>query len=227
MPQATVGSIVADDFRTAAIFGRHGIDFCCRGGRSLAEACAEHGIETAALVDELAAISDLPGAPRFASWSPRLLIDYVIGNHHEYVRRITPTLLAHVRKVARVHGDRHPELREVEGLFETVATELLEHMEKEEQVLFPAIVAIAERGVSADFPSGRISFPIAAMEAEHAAAGENMRRIAALTSGYSAPDDACTTYRVMLRELEEFERDLHAHVHLESNILFPRALGRG
>jgi regulator of cell morphogenesis and NO signaling len=156
-----------------------------------------------------------------------MLVSYIVSNHHAFVRQAMPALLAHTTKVAAVHGDQHPELREIAGLFERAADEMTSHMGKEEQILFPYIVALedaaADAATAPSAPFGTVRNPIRMMEAEHESAGDAMARIRELTSGYAVPPDACTTYRVCFQELEEFERDLHEHVHLENNILFPKA----
>jgi regulator of cell morphogenesis and NO signaling len=225
-PDMTIRDIVAADFRAAAVFQRHGIDFCCRGNRSVDEACRNGSTSAEDVLREVseATASSSAGGPRFDSWDLGMLVSYIVSSHHAFVRRTMPVLLAHTAKVAAVHGDQHPELREVAGLFERVAEEMTPHMGKEEQILFPYIAALAdadETVPSAPFVSVRN--PIRVMEAEHEFAGNAMARIRELTSGYAVPPDACTTYRVCLQELEEFERDLHEHVHLENNILFPKA----
>ena len=228
-PDMTIRDIVAGDFRAAAVFQRHSIDFCCRGSRSVEEACRSGGMSAEDILYEVAeaTASSPAGVPRFNSWDVRLLVGFIVGNHHAFVRRALPTLLAHTKKVAAVHGDHHPELREVATLFERVADEMTSHMGKEEQILFPYMVALAgaaaESAVAPSAPFGTVKNPIRMMEAEHESAGDAMARIRELTSGYAVPADACTTYRVCLQELEEFERDLHEHVHLENNILFPKA----
>jgi regulator of cell morphogenesis and NO signaling len=226
---STIGAIVADDFRAAAVFHRHGIDFCCRGGRSLEAACHEGGIDPSTLLEEIAAAC-APGqaaAPRFASWDAPTLIAYIVGNHHAYVREALPTLVAHTEKLVRVHGERHPELVEVASLVQDVSREMSSHMLKEEHILFPHIQAVAfaaQQGCPPPpSPFGTVDNPIRMMEAEHESAGDAMARIRELTGGYQVPDDGCTTYRVCMRELEAFEQDLHSHVHLENNILFPKA----
>ena len=226
--ETTVGAIVAEDFRTAAVFHEFGIDFCCGGRRTLAEACRERSLEPEAVLSALARSCSVPGiAPRFDEWSPETLIGYIVGTHHAYVRQALPVLIAHTRKLAAAHGSRHPELHDVARLTQQVAGEMFSHMIKEEQILFPYIAAAAE---SADngrpaprAPFGSIENPIAMMEAEHDAAGAAMAEIRMLTGGFVPPADGCTTYRVTLLELEAFEQDLHTHVHLENNILFPRA----
>lgn len=224
-----VGEIVAEEFRTAAVFQEFGIDFCCGGRRTLAEACREQNADAEAVLAALTRSGSVPGiAPRFDEWSVDTLIGYIVGTHHAFVRRALPSLVAHTRKIASVHGGRHPELLEVARLTQQVAGEMSSHMIKEEQILFPFIAAAAEAADSGRSvpraPFGAIESPIAMMEHEHEAAGGAMAAIRALTGGYITPEDGCTTYRVALQELGAFERDLHTHVHLENNILFPKAL---
>lgn len=226
--ETTVGEIVAGDFRTAAVFHEYGIDFCCGGRRTLAEACRERNIQAEAVLDAVARSSAAPSSgPRFEDWSPETLIGFIVGNHHAFVRRALPSLIAHTQKLAVVHGGRHPELHEVARLTQEVADEMLSHMAKEEQVLFPYIAAVAEavrNGMPAPgAPFGAIDNPIRMMEEDHAAAGAAVARIRELTRGYVAPEDGCATYREGLQQLQAFEQDLHAHVHLENNILFPKA----
>lgn len=227
--ESTIRDIVTGDYRAAAVFQRYGIDFCCGGERTVDDACRDRGLIAAEVLEEVAsACGDAgKGVPRFGSWEPATLISYIVANHHSYVRRMQPAIAAHAQKVAAVHGANHPELREVERVFAGVVDEMTSHMAKEEHVLFPYITALADAthgctGVP-PAPFGSIDNPIRMMEAEHESAGGAMARIRALTGGYAAPADACTTYRVCLQELEDFERDLHVHVHLENNILFPKA----
>jgi regulator of cell morphogenesis and NO signaling len=226
--ETTVGEIVAEDFRTAAVFHEFGIDFCCGGRHTLAEACRERNTDPDAVLAAITRSCSVPGiAPRFDEWSLDTLIGYIVGTHHAYVRRALPSLLAHTRKLAAVHGSRHPELHEVARLTQKVAGEMASHMIKEEQILFPYIAAVAESaergGAAPSAPFGSIDSPIAMMEEEHEAAGTAMAAIRTLTGGYVPPEDGCATYQVALQELEAFERDLHTHVHLENNILFPKA----
>lgn len=226
----TIRDIVAEDFRAAAVFQRHGLDFCCRGDRSVVDACHEKGIDAAAVLSEIDAAcgASADRTPRFASWDIPTLISHIVSNHHQYVRQAIPTLLAHTAKIADVHGERHPELHEIARLFAGVADEMTSHMFKEERILFPFIQclhdAAQQKRPVPPSPFGTVTNPIHMMEAEHESAGGAMERIRDLSHGYQAPDDACTTYRVSLQELKAFEEDLHAHVHLENNILFPRAI---
>ena len=226
----TVREIVANDFRAAEVFQRHGIDFCCKGNRSIEDACTSRGINLDRVLREVAEATATPGAggPRFNSWDLKTLVSYICANHHAFVRRALPVLLTHTRKVASVHGETHSELRQVAELFAGVADEMTSHMAKEEHILFPHIVALEEASAvgrtAAPSPFGTVRNPIRMMEHEHESAGDAMARIRTLTSGYAVPEGAYTTYRVCLQELEAFERDLHEHVHLENNILFPRAV---
>jgi regulator of cell morphogenesis and NO signaling len=228
-PDTTVRDIVAGDFRAAAVFQKHGIDFCCGGDRPLAAACVEQGVDVDSVIAEIVAACTgaVPGAPRYDTWDPPNLVSYIIANHHAYVRDAIPTLLARTQKVATVHEARHPELRDIEATFAEVADEMTSHMFKEEHILFPFIVAMADAVANGQplpaAPFGSVGNPIRMMEHEHESAGNAMARIRELSAGYAPPDDACTTYRVCLEELRAFEEDLHTHVHLENNILFPKA----
>jgi regulator of cell morphogenesis and NO signaling len=230
MEQTTVKDIVIGDFRAAAIFERNGIDFCCGGNVPLEEACAAKGIDPRTVEEELKRLSGTgpAGGERYETWELDALADHIVRTHHAYVREAIPPLLLHTAKVARVHGERHPEVVAIHGLFQGVAAEMTAHMQKEELMLFPAIrtLAAGRRDGSRVLPSpfGSIANPIRVMEMEHESAGGAMERIRALSAGYAPPEDACTTYRVTYQELQRFEEDLHIHVHLENNILFPRAI---
>ena len=187
----TVREIVANDFRAAAVFQRHGIDFCCKGNRSVEDACTSRGISPERVLREVADATATSGAggPRFKSWDLKTLVSYISTNHHEFVRRMIPVLLAHTRKVASVHGEAHPELREVADLFAGIAEEMTSHMAKEEHILFPHIVTLEESSAAGRMPAanpfGTVRNPIRMMEHEHDSAGQAMARIRFLTSGYA------------------------------------------
>jgi regulator of cell morphogenesis and NO signaling len=227
--ETTIRDIVASDFRAAAVFHKFGIDFCCGGGATLSQACEQQSLNPGQVLDALASVCATPdaGTPRFNAWDVQALVSYIVTNHHTYVREALPTIHAHTQKIASVHGENHPELLEVASLFEGVADEMTSHMMKEEHILFPyigALGAAAQQGAAAPpAPFGSVSNPIRMMEHEHESAGAAMARIRELTGGYVPPADGCTTYRITLQELAAFEADLHAHVHLENNILFPKA----
>jgi regulator of cell morphogenesis and NO signaling len=228
-PDATIREIVATDYRTAAVFQRHGLDFCCNGCRTIGQGCRDAGADEGALLKELDFVLGTPATdvPPYASWDVPALVSYIVANHHTYVREAMPALLLHTRKIAEVHGERHAELLHIARLFERVAGEMTDHMAKEEQILFPfmlALAAAASRNRPAPAPPfGSIQNPIRMMETEHRFVGDAMAEIRALTGEYRLPEEACTTYAVCFQELDAFERDLHVHVHLENNILFPKA----
>ena len=225
--EMTIRSVVADDFRAAAVFERHGIDFCCGGNRPIADACRERGADDGQVLAELeVALAPAGDQPRLAAWDLDFLATYIVNNHHAYVRQAVGPMHAHTRKVAEVHGDHHPEVREIAQRFDLVVAELTAHMAKEERMLFPYIarLAAAARGGEVPVaPFGTIANPITMMEAEHRNAGDQLAAIRRLSAGFVPPPDACTTFKVTYQELQAFETDLHRHVHLENNILFPRA----
>jgi regulator of cell morphogenesis and NO signaling len=167
-------------------------------------------------------------SPRFNNWDLQTLITYIVSNHHAYVRAQMPVIQGHAEKVASVHGERHPEMLEVASVFDEVVEEMTVHMMKEEQMLFPYIArveaAVTAGGDAPAAPFGSVQNPIRMMEVEHESAGDALAEIKRLTGGYRAPEGACGTFLVLLQELQAFEEDLHRHVHLENNILFPKAL---
>ncbi len=230
MEQQTVKEIVAEDFRTAAVFERYSIDFCCHGNVPLDEACKGRGVTVDQVLSEIGALTKESGREResFDTWDLDRLADYIVTTHHAYVKSAIPALLAHTDKVAMVHGERHPELLTIRDIFGKVAGDLSQHMMKEELMLFPYIKAMARarRDGSAIQrpPFGTIQNPLRMMEREHESAGNETSEIRSLSNVYTPPTDACTTYRVTLQELNAFEMDLHKHVHLENNILFPKAI---
>jgi regulator of cell morphogenesis and NO signaling len=220
-----VGDIVADDFRTAAVFQRHRIDFCCGGKQKLAEACSAGGVDGRTLIIELAEATAerRPAGPSYAEWTATQLIEHIVSTHHAYVLRSIPSLSAWTQKVASAHGPRHPEVEGIAAIFQDVAAELLQHMQKEERILFPVITRL-ETGDGGHVVFGTVANPIRMMEHEHESAGEAFAGIRRLSRDYTLPEDACATFTVLYKELEAFERDLHVHIHLENNILFPKAL---
>lgn len=229
----TVGSFVATDYRTATIFQKYGIDFCCKGGRTIEEVSEKKNISPEQLLNELNdTINQVNGTGiDFRNWPSDLLADYIERKHHRYIRQTTPSLLQFLDKLCDVHGVNHPELYEIKMEFEESALQLAAHMEKEEQVLFPfirkMIASEVNKSVTAPTDVDEIENPIEIMMNEHEAEGDRFRKIAELSNNYSTPADGCTTYRVAYSLLKEFESDLHFHIHLENNILFPAALKIG
>lgn len=225
LASVTLADIVAKDYQAAAILERHGLDFCCGGRVSLADACRERGLKLDAIIADLSGLDAIPPEP---SSDVHELISQIVDRHHGYVREAIPAIQAHLTKVVAAHGSRHPELAAISGHFNLVADELMLHLAKEEQLLFPYIrsLAAASRAGAVAPPDifGTVQNPIRMMEGEHRNAGNGLGAIRSLASGYQAPADACATYRLVYAELDAFERDLHRHVHLENNILFPRAI---
>jgi len=222
--EISIGEIVAKDYRAAAIFKEAGIDFCCGGKQSIEEACSEKGIDRTELISKLKAIESSPNTTtqNFIEWEPGFLCDYIVNTHHKYVLKSLPDLVIYTEKIASVHGERHPELAEVVELFSQVNRELLQHMKKEEDVLFPSIKEVIKTG-SANAKATIIS-EISRLSGEHEFAGGAMDKIKVITSNYQVPSDGCNTYHVTFKLLSQFEDDLHTHIHLENNILFPKAL---
>jgi regulator of cell morphogenesis and NO signaling len=224
-----IGEYVADDFRTAAIFNKYGIDFCCKGHKSIDEVCQAKGLDLNILIEEIETLSNSSNGDgiNFKSWPLDLLIDYIEKKHHRYVEDKIPVLLQFLNKLSKVHGDRHPELLQINQLFTESAGDLTQHMKKEELILFPFIKRMVNVSMNQEPfilpPFGTVDNPIAMMHHEHDTEGERFRKIQELTSNYTPPQDACNTYKVTFAMLEEFEQDLHKHIHLENNILFPAA----
>jgi len=225
--RTTIGELVAEQPALMRVFERLGIDYCCGGKRTLAEASAEKGLDVNTVLQMLQALADLPqaGQPEETNWAKvnlADLCDHIENTHHVYLKKELPRLGQMVETVVRAHGDRHPELHEVQSVFHGLAAELSNHLLKEERILFPAIRQLEKTaGASHVMP---LSAPIGVMIAEHDAAGEALATLRRLTDGYAVPPDGCNTYRAMLAGLAQLEADTHRHISLENNILFPRAL---
>jgi regulator of cell morphogenesis and NO signaling len=227
LSHTTVGDIVARDLRTAAIFARHGIDFCCGGHVPLADACRARNVDVALLLEELSRVDTSEDAIDDTSLSIDALIDLIVSEHHAYVRRETPVITALLEKVVMRHGQTHPEVHDVAQAFATLGGELYAHMEKEERVLFPYIAALASgdgTGRPGRPPFGTVRNPISLLQHDHAGAAMLLDHIQRLTNRFTSPPDACTTFKACYTALEAFDRDLREHVHLENNVLFPAAL---
>ncbi len=227
----TLGEIATKDLRKAEVFKKYGLDFCCGGKKTVKEACAEKGLDVTKIEQELQNADKTSFTLRplpYNDWSLDFLADYIVNTHHSYAKKTIPDLLSYASKVASVHGGHHPELFAISQLTEEVCEELTSHMAKEETVLFPYIkqlVAAKNNGSqlqSATFKS--VQPPINMMEHEHEIVGNKLGQIRTLSKNYSLPEDACASYSYLFKTLDEFENDLHIHVHLENNILFPKAL---
>jgi len=226
----TVGQIVAENYSTATVFESFGIDFCCKGNLSLEQACSKKGID----IDKVRkALDQSIGSSKedhvdVSNWPLDLIVDYIEKKHHRYVEERIPILLQYLDKLCKVHGNSHPELFDIYGLFHKSAGELISHMKKEEFILFPYVrkmMKALREGVNPTEPRfGTVENPISAMMHEHEAEGNRFEKIAALSKGYTPPVDACNTFKASYALLEEFQKDLHRHIHLENNILFPAAI---
>jgi regulator of cell morphogenesis and NO signaling len=229
--EMTVGGYVADDYRTARVFEKYGIDFCCGGAIPLSQACREKEIDPAALLREIDAARSTPTdhGQNYGTWELAFLADYIVNTHHAWLRENLDQIAVYARKVAEVHGARHGEVREIAKIFDRIATDMKAHLREEEEVFFPAIKRIDAARKAGVEPGAEDSALIgASMEklgTEHAEIGDAVHEIRRLSKDYTIPDDACATYGLTYRKLREFEEDLHKHVHLENNILFPKAAG--
>jgi regulator of cell morphogenesis and NO signaling len=225
-----IGELVAQDYRTASVFKKHGIDFCCQGNRTIQSACEKKRISPNAVVNDLEQVlkGETEDAADYKSWPIDLLADYIEKRHHRYVEDKILEIKPYLSKICRVHGERHPELFEILHHFNDCAGELVAHMKKEEFILFPFVrkmVRAKQEGLSISVPHfGTVENPVQMMMHEHAAEGDRFSKIESLSNSYTPPEDGCSTYRVTYALLKEFEQDLHLHIHLENNILFPKAI---
>lgn len=222
--EQTLGQIVTKQHKAAFVFEKYNLDFCCKGKRSLVSACSEKGILLEDILNELnAQEEDNVEKTTFEKMSATELIKHILRHHHFYVKEYGPAIKEHLDKVAFKHGDNYPWMQEVAANYAGVLNELLLHMQKEEILLFPRIERM-EKSEPGTYPVNFIAAPIGVMEAEHEVVGQYMEHIKKLTHNFSWPETACTTHQVSMLELKEFEENLHQHVHLENNILFPKAL---
>jgi regulator of cell morphogenesis and NO signaling len=223
----SLAQIVNDNFRSASVFEKYHLDFCCQGKRSLADACTESKIDITEVIKEIENLNaEKDISIDFSSITLEKLADYIVDTHHTYVKNELPVILGYLQKVAAKHGERHPEMKKVAEIFAAICEEMDLHMKKEEQVLFPRIKEI-ERNINEKrelhISNTYLNAPINMMEQEHDHAGSMTKEIRLLTGNYIPPADACTTYKLSLASLQAFELNLHQHVHLENNVLFPRA----
>ena len=225
----TVAELVTDNIQTAHVFKKYGIDFCCGGGEKLEAACKRRKVSLEDVErDLLNAENNGSREYKYNSWELDFLADHIVNVHHQYVEESIPMMLSYCEKVVRSHASEHPELREIETLFHLLAGELRAHLKKEELILFPFIskmVKAAKQGTKLERPPfGEASYPVKMMEEEHEIAGDYIRKIAKLSDDFTPPQGACNTYKAFYSKLDEFEKDLYLHIHLENNILFPKAI---
>lgn len=230
--QETVGQLASALPGATRVFEQFGIDYCCGGQRTLSEACQLKHLAVERVIHSLAEAeaSRVQGSEE-RDWHSEMLTTlaaYIVDTHHFFTKQESTRLENLIAKVCQAHGDRHPELLKVQALFQELKQDLLPHMLKEEQVLFPYVARLEEANYFGE-PTpqpffGTVNNPVQMMMAEHDRAGELLRALRELTSDYADPGNACASYRALYRALPEFEADLHQHIHLENNILFPRAV---
>jgi len=229
-PQQTLRELVVEIPAAARIFEKLGLDYCCGGGQTLEQACRAGGLVPAQVMASLQTAEEAR-VPREVNWQVQPLsnlIAHIQDRHHIYTRGAIERLAPLFAKVSGVHGANHTELRHESAIFDGLAQELTMHMMKEEMVLFPYIVrleeAVLEKQPAIPPPFGTVQNPIAMMVREHDSAGDALRALRRFSNGNTAPADGCASYRELYRALLELEADLHQHIHLENNILFPRAV---
>ena len=229
----TVRELAIEIPNATRTFEKLGIDYCCGGGKSLSDACMHAHLPVGDVLRALEQGGSFTPAtdgslPDFTNGALGSLIEHIVTTHHVYVKQEVPRLQQLLQKVVSVHGKNHPELVKIQQTFPPMAAELTSHMMKEEHILFPHIVAL-EDAVNSGRPKprpvfGTVSNPVHMMELEHDSAGAALKSISELSGNYTPPEEACFSYKTLFTALKEFESDLHQHVHLENNILFPRAI---
>jgi regulator of cell morphogenesis and NO signaling len=229
--EQTLASIVLDNHEVVPVLERYNLDFCCKGKTTLAQACADKNLKVESITEELQS-SNLPGTLRipFIEMNAEELINYILIHHHSYVKQSMPLISAHLEKVVTKHGNSFPYMQRVRDLFGMLMQEMNLHMEEEEKVVFPRILKMEklfDDGKSFEVLPGYVNNLINVLQGDHDGAGNIMNEIRSLTNNYTAPQNACITFQISLTELKEFEEDLHRHVHMENNLLFPKAIQYG
>lgn len=225
----TVGDWVASDFRLANVFTKYGIDFCCGGDVPVGQACAEKGISVETLLRDVeTAQATAAVGEQYNDWSIDFLADYVINQFHAYTRKMLPQLVQYADAVANAHGAHHPETITIAGMMRPLALEMLDHMNKEEKLLYPYVKQIVNsHNTGAPLPTpefGSAEALIVEMDKEHEETGDALEQFVELSDNFAIPEDACNTYRALYNFLAEFEATTKKHIHLENNILFPKAI---
>lgn len=219
-----LSAIVNENYQAAQVLEKYGLDFCCNGKRTLEKACENKSQLIDLIVAELNEVLSKPAPPsRFDDMTLTELTEYIVRRHHTYVRQNMPVIISYLLKVATKHGDAYPFIKRVFVLFSQIRTELDFHLDKEEKVVFEKIRELDQNPLTSNHPD-YFDSAILLMEGEHEVAGALMAKIRELTNNYKAPEKACTTFQLALNALRDFEADLHQHVHLENNVLFPKAL---
>ena len=230
--EKTIRELATENLAATRVFEKLGIDYCCGGGQSIEEACRAANVRVDEVMKSIeAAGRSMPASSEDRHWQNEPLadlIDYIKNRHHTYTREEIARLNPLFEKVCSVHGKKHPELLKMREVFRGLAGELTAHMMKEEMVLFPYMIrlenATTRKEAVPAAPFGTVKNPVAMMVHEHDSAGEALRALRQASCGYTSPEDACLSFKSLFNALAEFEADLHQHIHLENNILFPRAI---
>jgi regulator of cell morphogenesis and NO signaling len=226
----TLGQLAAKDLRKVEVFKKYGLDFSCGGGKTVKEACAEKGLDVTKVEQELQQADKRPASRPipYDEWNIDFLADYIVNTHHSYIRKNLPDITTYANKVMEVHRGQHPELIEINNLVKEINMILMGHMDREETVLFPLIKELVrsnpEVGPSREQKIGSIKVKIGTLELEHQLIGRKLVEVRKLSSNYTLPQDACASYTLLYKMLDEFEEDLQLHFHLENNILFAKAI---
>jgi regulator of cell morphogenesis and NO signaling len=225
----TIGEFVAEDYRTATVFEKYGVDFCCGGQVTLSATCREKGLDPAAIQREIELVKSEPvtRSQNYAAWELSFLADYIVNTHHAYLNENTGQIAAYAHKIAEVHGAHHPEVIEIATIFDKIAADMVGHLREEEEVLFPMVKRVDAARKTGTPPEAKdraaIKASLEKLGHEHEEIGDAIHAIRHLAKDYAIPDDVCNTFVVTYQKLKEFEDDLHKHVHLENNILFLKA----
>jgi len=209
---------------SARTFESLGLDYCCGGSRTIAEACSAAGLGVDDVIEQLAEESPAEAPAEWASLRPPELVDHLEQTHHVYLGDALPRIAGVLSRVTDAHGERHPELYDVGATFFELRAELEPHLQKEEQILFPMIRELYSSGGTPTFHCGSLQSPIGVMCSEHDRAGELLARLRSQTSAYTVPSDGCASYVALYAALSELEADTHLHVHKENNLLFPEVV---
>ncbi|HLV39815.1 iron-sulfur cluster repair di-iron protein [Xanthomarina sp.] len=226
----TLGELAAKDLRKAEVFKKYGLDFSCGGKKTVKEACAEKGLDVTKVEQELQQTDKVPASHPmpYDEWELDFLVDYIVNTHHRYLRKNLPDIAKYANKVMEVHVEQHPELLEINNIVQAVNEEMTAHIAKEEKLLFPYIKELARADKSIPKPKAThfnsIEDIVDNHEKEHETVGNSLNSIKKLTNNYVLPDDACASYTLMYSMLKDFEEDTLLHIHLENNILFPKAI---
>lgn len=230
METRTIKDLVLEENALTAVFEKYGIDYCCGGNLTLESACVKKGLDLpiVARAVEKVQLGRPYSAVHSDLWNLDFLVDFIVQNHHRYCAETGPVILTQLAKLETKHGERYPYITQVRMLFHSAVHELEQHTRKEEMILFPYIKSlVSAKDIGRAKPSAPFAsllMPISRMEEEHASVGETFFKIRALLNDYNIPEGDCTTHRSAIKGLEEFERDLHQHIHLENNLLFPRSI---